>query len=471
MANRVPPNFRRVITAAAGGNVIEWYDFYIFGALATILAVKFFDKTHPVAALLSTIALFTAGFLIRPLGAFLFGWMGDRIGRKYTFLVTLSGMALGTGAIGLVPTIESIGVAAAVILFCLRMIQGLCLGGQYGGAITYVAEHVSDERRGYYTGWLQTSPTLGIVLSLLVIIVTRKYLGEAAFNAWGWRIPFLFSFLLMGIAYYIRVNFQESPIFEEIKAKGAMTKNPWKEAFGSANIKFVLIASIIVLGEGVVWYSGQFWALYFLQTVQKIDQLTASYIVGAGLIIGTPTLILCGWLSDHIGRKPVILAGFLLAAVTYYPLYKWLGEVAQPGNVNYVVAIIIVAILVAYVGMVYGPIGAFLAEYFPARIRYTSVSVPYHIGNGWGGGLVPFITTAMYAAYGSIGYALLYPIIVPAIAFVLGLFLMPETRQNSIWEEAAAEKAVKAAYSARSWSVLSMRPCGAHDVNRGLIDP
>jgi len=398
-----------------------------------------------VAALLSTIALFTAGFLIRPLGAFLFGWMGDRIGRKYTFLVTLSGMALGTGAIGLVPTIESIGVAAAVILFCLRMIQGLCLGGQYGGAITYVAEHVSDERRGYYTGWLQTSPTLGIVLSLLVIIVTRKYLGEAAFNAWGWRIPFLFSFLLMGIAYYIRVNFQESPIFEEIKAKGAMTKNPWKEAFGSANIKFVLIASIIVLGEGVVWYSGQFWALYFLQTVQKIDQLTASYIVGAGLIIGTPTLILCGWLSDHIGRKPVILAGFLLAAVTYYPLYKWLGEVAQPGNVNYVVAIIIVAILVAYVGMVYGPIGAFLAEYFPARIRYTSVSVPYHIGNGWGGGLVPFITTAMYAAYGSIGYALLYPIIVPAIAFVLGLFLMPETRQNSIWEEAAAEKAVKAA--------------------------
>ena len=445
MANRVPPNFRRVITAAAGGNVIEWYDFYIFGALATILAVKFFDKTHPVAALLSTIALFTAGFLIRPLGAFLFGWMGDRIGRKYTFLVTLSGMALGTGAIGLVPTIESIGVAAAVILFCLRMIQGLCLGGQYGGAITYVAEHVSDERRGYYTGWLQTSPTLGIVLSLLVIIVTRKYLGEAAFNAWGWRIPFLFSFLLMGIAYYIRVNFQESPIFEEIKAKGAMTKNPWKEAFGSANIKFVLIASIIVLGEGVVWYSGQFWALYFLQTVQKIDQLTASYIVGAGLIIGTPTLILCGWLSDHIGRKPVILAGFLLAAVTYYPLYKWLGEVAQPGNVNYVIAIIIVAILVAYVGMVYGPIGAFLAEYFPARIRYTSVSVPYHIGNGWGGGLVPFITTAMYAAYGSIGYALLYPIIVPAIAFVLGLFLMPETRQNSIWEEAAAEKAVKAA--------------------------
>jgi MFS family permease len=440
MAARVPPNFRRVITAAAGGNVIEWYDFYIFGSLAAVLSVKFFEKSHPVAALLSTIALFTAGFLIRPLGAFLFGWMGDRIGRKYTFLVTLSGMALGTGAIGLIPTFDQIGLAAAIILFCLRMIQGLCLGGQYGGAITYVAEHVSDERRGYYTGWLQTSPTLGIVLSLIVIIAARTYLGSDVFNDWGWRVPFLFSFLLMLIAYYIRVNFQESPIFEEIKAKGAMTKNPWKEAFLSQNIKYVLIATIVVLGEGVVWYSGQFWALYYLQQVAKLDPLTTAYIVGGGLIIGTPTLILFGWLSDIIGRKPVILAGFLLAAVTYYPLYSWLGQVAQPGNVNYPAAILIVAIMVAYVGLVYGPIGAFLAEYFPGRIRYTSVSVPYHIGNGWGGGLVPFITTAAYTATGSLGYALIYPIAVPAIAFVLSLFLMPETKQMSIWNEAAAEK-------------------------------
>jgi MFS family permease len=441
MAARIPPNFRRVITAAAGGNVIEWYDFYIFGSLAAVLSVKFFEKSHPVAALLSTIALFTAGFLIRPLGAFLFGWMGDRIGRKYTFLVTLSGMALGTGAIGLIPTFDQIGLAAAVILFCLRMIQGLCLGGQYGGAITYVAEHVSDERRGYYTGWLQTSPTLGIVLSLIVIIATRTYLGSDVFNDWGWRVPFLFSFLLMLIAYYIRVNFQESPIFEEIKAKGAMTKNPWKEAFLSNNIKFVLIATIVVLGEGVVWYSGQFWALYYLQQVAKLDALTTAYIVGGGLIIGTPTLVLFGWLSDIIGRKPVILAGFLLAAATYYPLYSWLGEVAKPGNVNYPAAILIVAIMVAYVGLVYGPIGAFLAEYFPGRIRYTSVSVPYHIGNGWGGGLVPFITTAAYTATGSLGYALIYPIAVPAIAFVLSLFLMPETKQMSIWDEPAPQKA------------------------------
>jgi MFS family permease len=438
MAAHVPQNFRRVITAAAGGNVIEWYDFYIFGSLAAVLSVKFFEKSHPVAALLSTIALFTAGFLIRPLGAFLFGWMGDRVGRKYTFLITLSGMALGTGAIGLIPTFESIGLAAAFILFALRMIQGLCLGGQYGGAITYVAEHVSDERRGYYTGWLQTSPTLGIVLSLIVIIAARTYFGNEVFNNWAWRIPFLFSFLLVLIAIYIRVNFQESPIFEELKAKQGMTKNPWKEAFLSSNIKFVLIATVVVLGQGVVWYSGQFWALYFLQQVSKVDALTTAYIVGAGLIIGTPTLIFFGWLSDHIGRKPVILGGMLLAAVTYYPLYAWLGSATQPGNINYPIAIIIIAILVAYVGMVYGPIGAFLAEFFPARIRYTSVSVPYHIGNGWGGGLVPFITTAVYQATGSIGYALIYPIAVPAICFVLSLFLMPETRKMKIWEPEAA---------------------------------
>lgn len=439
MAARIPPNFRRVIAAAAGGNVIEWYDFYIFGSLAAILSVKFFEKSHPVAALLSTIALFTAGFLIRPLGAFLFGWMGDRVGRKYTFLVTLIGMALGTGAIGLIPTFDTIGLAAAFILFGLRMIQGLCLGGQYGGAITYVAEHVSDERRGYYTSWLQTSPTLGIVLSLLVIIVSRTYLGEAAFNDWGWRIPFLFSFLLMPIAYYIRVHFQESPIFEEIKAKAGLTKNPWKEAFLSSNIKLVLIATIVVLGQGVVWYSGQFWALYFLQQVSKLDALTTSYIVGAGLIIGTPTLVLFGWLSDIVGRKPVILSGMLLAALTYYPLYLWLGTATQPGNINYPIAILIVVILVAYVGMVYGPIGAFLAEYFPGRIRYTSVSVPYHVGNGWGGGLVPFITTAAYQATGSVGYALIYPIAVPAVCFVLSLFLMPETRKISIWEPDSAK--------------------------------
>src|SRR6201997_4218567 len=410
MTSHVPKNFRTVIVAASVGNVIEWYDFYIFGSLAAVLAVKFFDKTHPVAALLSTIALFTAGFLVRPLGAFLFGWLGDRVGRKYTFLITLSGMGLGTGAIGLIPTFESIGLTAAFLLFALRVIQSLCLGGEYGGAITYVAEHVSDERRGYYTGWLQTSPTLGIVVSLAVIIAVRSYFGTEVFNAWAWRVPFLVSFLLVAIAIYIRLQLQETPIFQAIKAKGQMTRNPWKEAFLSSNIKYILIATIVLIGQGGGWYSGQFWALYFLQQVSKVDALTTAYIVGAALLLATPSLIFFGWLSDIIGRKPVILGGMLLAAVTYYPLYSWLGAVTQPGNIDYPIAIFIIFILVCYVGMVYGPVGAFLAEFFPGRIRYTSVSVPYHIGNGWGGGLGPFITTAAFAATGRIGYAVICPI-------------------------------------------------------------
>ncbi len=437
----IPKNFRTVIIAASVGNVIEWYDFYIFGSLAAILSVKFFEQSHPIAALLSTIALFTAGFLIRPLGAFLFGWMGDKVGRKYTFLVTLSGMGIGTGAIGLIPTYESIGLTAAFVLFGLRMIQGLCLGGEYGGAITYVAEHVSDEHRGYYTGWLQTSPTLGIVVSLAVIIASRTYFGNDAFNAWAWRVPFLVSFLMVAIAIYIRLQLQETPIFEEIKAKGLMTKNPWKEAFMSTNIKYVLIACIVLIGQGVVWYSGQFWALYFLQQVSKVDALSSAYIVGAALLLATPSLIFFGWLSDKIGRKPVILGGMLLASLTYYPLYVWLGTVTQPGNINYPISIFIIFILVCYVGMVYGPVGAFLAEYFPSKIRYTSVSVPYHIGNGWGGGLVPFVTSASFAATGSIGYALLYPIAIPAVCFVLALFLMPETRKISIWQPATGRSA------------------------------
>jgi MFS family permease len=434
MATQVPRDFRRVIVAASVGNVIEWYDFYIFGSLAAVLSVKFFEQSHPVAALLSTIALFTAGFLIRPLGAFLFGWMGDRVGRKYTFLITLSGMGLGTGAIGLIPTYQSIGITAAFLLFGLRMIQGLCLGGEYGGAITYVAEHVPDDKRGYYTGWLQTSPTLGIVVSLAVIILTRTFFGTQAFDEWAWRVPFLLSFLLVAIAMYIRLQLQETPIFQEIKARGQMTRNPWKEAFLSANIKYILIAIVVLIGQGVVWYSGQFWALYFLQQVSKVDPVTSAYIVGAALLIATPSLIFFGWLSDHIGRKPVILGGMLLAAITYYPLYRWLGTVTQPGNINYPIAVFIIFILVCYVGMVYGPVGAFLAEFFPGRIRYTSVSVPYHIGNGWGGGLVPFVTSAAFAATGSIGYALIYPIAAPAVCFVLALFLMPETRKISIWQ-------------------------------------
>ncbi len=431
-------DLRRVVIAAAVGNVIEWYDFYIFGSLAAILAVKFFEKSHPVAAFLSTVALFSIGFLIRPLGALIFGRIGDLVGRKYTFLLTLSGMGLSTALIGVVPSYASIGLLAAIILFLLRLVQGLCLGGEYGGAITYVAEHVPDERRGYYTGWLQTSPTLGIVVSLAVILGTQKAVGTDAFNDWGWRIPFLLSLLMVAIAIYIRLRLQETPIFQAIKAKGQTAANPWVEAFMTANLKYVAIASIVVLGEGCVWYSSQFWALYFLQTVTKMDLATRSLIVGLGLLIATPTLILFGWLSDKVGRKPIILAGFFLAAATYYPLYTALGSYAQPGAVNYPMAVLIIAILVSYVGMVYGPIGAFLAEYFPARIRYSSVSVPYHIGNGWGGGLVPFITSAVYLSTHSLGWALAYPIALPAVAFLLSLFLMPETRTRSIWAAEAA---------------------------------
>jgi MFS family permease len=276
---------------------------------------------------------------------------------------------------------------------------------------------------------------------LAVVIITRGYFGDQAFNDWAWRVPFLVSFLLVAIAIYIRLQLGETPIFQEIKAKGEMVRNPWKEAFLSANIKFVLIACVVVIGQGVVWYSGQFWALYFLQQVSKVDLFTSSYIVMAALLIATPTLIFWGWASDHIGRKPVILSGMFLAAVTYYPLYLWLGSVTQPGNINYPIAILIIAILVNYVGMVYGPVGAFLAEFFPARIRYTSVSVPYHIGNGWGGGLVPFITSAAFAATGSLWYALLYPIVVPAVCFVLAIFLMPETRHISIWKPVQARPA------------------------------
>src|ERR1700739_2206775 len=263
-AAKVPlKELRRVVIAASVGNIIEWYDFYIFGSLASILAVKFFQKGHPVAAFLSTVAIFSVGFLIRPLGAFVFGWLGDKVGRKYTFIANLSGMGISTAILGIDPTYAQVGLSAAFILFALRLIQGLCLGGEYGGAITYVAEHIEDEHRGYYTGWLQTSPTLGIVVSLGVIIGIRTYLGVDAFNDWGWRLPFIISLLLVGIAIWIRLSLGETPIFQEIKRKGGLTKNPWREAFVSGNFKYVVIASIVVLGQGCVWYSGQVWGLYF----------------------------------------------------------------------------------------------------------------------------------------------------------------------------------------------------------------
>jgi MFS family permease len=278
-------------------------------------------------------------------------------------------------------------------------------------------------------------------VSLATIIGIRTYLGFDAFQDWGWRLPFIISLLLVAIAIWIRLSLGETPIFQDIKARGRTTTNPWREAFLGKNFKYVVIASVVVLGQGCVWYSGQFWALYFLQTVKKLDVLTSSSIVGIALLIATPTLIFWGWLSDKLGRKPIILGGMALASLTYYPLYMALGTYAEPNNVNYPMSILIVVILVNYVGMTYGPIGAFLAEFFPSRIRYTSVSVPYHIGNGWGGGLVPIVTTSMYLSTGSVGYALIYPIVVPAVMFLIAIFVMPETRKNSIWEEGAIEAA------------------------------
>src|SRR5438309_7397786 len=446
MPAKVPPKeLRRVVIAASVGNIIEWYDFYIFGSLASILAVKFFEKGHPVAAFLSTVAIYSVGFLIRPLGAFLFGWRGDRVGRKYTFIVTLTGMGVGTALIGFVPSYTSIGLTAAFILCALRLIQGLCLGGEYGGASTYVAAHIEDKHRGYYTGWLQTSPTLGIVVSLGVIIGTRTYLGNDAFNDWGWRVPFIISLLLVAIAIWIRLSLGETPIFQDIKARGRTVTNPWREAFMSSNFKYVVIASVVVLGQGCVWYSGQFWALFYLQSVKKLDVLTSSYIIAVALLIATPTLIFWGWLSDKIGRKPIILGGMALASLTYYPLYTAPANYADPKTLNFTMAVRIVVSVVSYDGMTYGPIGAFLAEFFPSRIRYTSVSVPYHIGNGWGGGLVPIITTAAYAKAVETGssdplfWALVYPIALPAIMFLIAIFVLPETRKHSIRDAGAIE--------------------------------
>src|SRR3989441_1025558 len=307
-----PRYLRLVLVASAVGTVIEWYDFYIFGSLARVLSQQFFSKANPVSAFLETVALFTIGFLIRPLGALIFGRIGDKIGRKYTFLITLTGMGLSTAMIGFIPTYAQIGVLAAVILFVLRLIQGLTLGGEYGGAITYVAEHTPDSRRGYYTGYLQTSPTIGLMLSLIVVVGTRLALGDQAFSAWGWRIPVVLSLVLVVISFYIRLKLQETPIFTEMKAKRQTATNPWREAFLSANIKYVLIAAVVVIGQGVVWYSSQFWALFFLQTVQKLDVVTSSTIVGIALLLAAPFFVILGSLSDRIGRKPIILGAALV---------------------------------------------------------------------------------------------------------------------------------------------------------------
>jgi MFS family permease len=543
---------KKVIFASSLGTVFEWYDFYLYGSLAAIIAKQFFSGLDPSAAFIFALLAFAAGFIVRPFGALVFGRLGDMIGRKYTFLVTILLMGVSTFIVGLLPSYASIGVAAPVILIVLRMLQGLALGGEYGGAATYVAEHAPHGRRGAYTSWIQTTATLGLFLSLMVILGTRTIIGEAEFADWGWRVPFLVSILLLAISVWIRLSMSESPAFQKMKAEGKTSKAPLSESFGQwKNLKIVILALVgLVAGQAVVWYSGQFYALFFLQNVLKVDGSTANILVAVSLIIGTPFFVVFGTLSDKIGRKPIIMAGLALAVVTYFPLFGALTEAANPklaaaqksakisvtvdpaqcsfqgspiardvdftsscdiakrslaqasasyesvekagqqavvqigdksitvptgvltagghkfddasgkaiaafkkevaeamkaagyppkadpipfGSAAWWKVVAILSILVLYVTMVYGPIAAMLVELFPTRIRYTSMSLPYHIGNGWFGGLMPTIAFAMVAQNGNIYHGLWYPITIAAVTFVIGMIFVRETKDRDIF--------------------------------------
>jgi MFS family permease len=475
-----------VITASSVGTLIEWYDFYIFGSLAVILSEQFFPNTNPTVSFLSTLATFAAGFVVRPFGALVFGRLGDKVGRKYTFLVTLVLMGVSTFLIGLVPGYKQIGVLAPLLVLILRLVQGLALGGEYGGAATYVAEHAPAGKRGFYTSFIQTTATLGFFVSLIVILLVRQKVGVEAFAEWGWRIPFLLSAVLVGVSIYMRLRMQESPLFSKIKAEGKVSLNPIKESFGKKeNLKLVLIALFgITAGQGVVWYTGQFYALTFIQRTCNIEYVQSNYIIATALIIGTPLFVFFGWLSDRIGRKMIMMIGLLLAVVLYRPIYQKMYslsdlstkqeivdqksivntrsflengdslitkttrfvytdgtkshevmktvsgksevkyEVLLPEN-NYWLMTGLVLLQVSFVAMAYGPIAAFLVELFPTRIRYTSMSLPYHIGNGIFGGLTPFIATKLQSTGGPLA-GLWYPIIVAAICFVIGMIFLPK---------------------------------------------
>jgi hypothetical protein len=528
LINVTPQEERKVIFASSLGTVFEWYDFYLFAVLAVFFSDKFFPKGNESVALLASLAILAAGFLVRPFGALVFGRLGDLIGRKYTFLVTIVLMGGSTAALGFLPTYDSIGDAAWIILLLLRLLQGLALGGEYGGAATYVAEHAQPGKRGLSTAWIQTTATLGLFLALIIIYVCRINLSEADFKQWGWRIPFWLSILLLAFSIYIRLKLNESPLFQKMKAEGKGSKAPLTESFlRYPNNKYVLLALLgATAGQGVVWYTGQFWVLFFLQTSLKVDFQTTYILLAIGLLLSTPFFIFFGWLSDKIGRKWIILAGCLLGALTYFPLFNMLAEAANPalvratkespvvvmadqtGNkcefsfgaslvgqhpdnkkdcvkikklltssgINFTYAapladapfavqiketivrgpdeaaikaalkaagyptganpaemnkpkvVLIIFILMIYVTMVYGPIAAFLVELFPTRIRYTSMSLPYHIGNGWFGGFLPFTATFLSISAGNIYQGLWYPIIIASMTFVIGALFMPETK-------------------------------------------
>ena len=523
-------NDRLVIFASSLGTVFEWYDFYIYGTLGAILASKFFSGVAPTSAFIFTLLAFAAGFAVRPFGALVFGRLGDLVGRKYTFLVTMTLMGLGTFLIGVLPTYASWGILAPVLLIVLRLVQGLALGGEYGGAATYVAEHAPNGKRGLYTSWIQTTATLGLFMALLVILGIRTAMGEAAFNEWGWRIPFLLSVVLLGVSIWIRLQLAESPAFQKMKDEGKQSKAPLTEAFGNwTNGKIAILALLgATAGEAVVWYGGQFYALFFLTQTIKVPAVQAQNMIAVALLLATPGFILFGWLSDRIGRKPIMMAGFLLAVVTYFPLFQGLthfanpaleralaespvtvvadpaqcsfqlkltgteqytkpcdiakstlvtrsvnynNETATPGapvvvkvgtdtftagtpdfvkslneaiskhgypasadpnRINYPMTVLLLTILVIYVTMVYGPIAAWLVELFPTRIRYTGMSLPYHIGNGWFGGFLPATVFAIVAATGNIYSGLWYPIIIAAMSFMVALIFLPETKDRDI---------------------------------------
>ena len=415
--------------------MIEWYDFYIFGSLATIISAEFFPGGNPTAAFLKTLATFAVGFAVRPLGALVFGRIGDITGRKIAFLVTLLIMGGATAAIGFLPGYATIGIAAPIILVILRLLQGLALGGEYGGAAIYVAEHAPDGRRGFYTSFIQTTATLGLFVSLAVILIVRGLLGEEAFKEWGWRVPFILSILLVGISYYIRIRLRESPLFTRLKESGKTSTAPIQESFGTWSRWRVFFTILFgaAAGQAVVWYTGQFYALLFLQTVLKVP-LTTSYIcVAVALLLGAPLFVYFGHLSDRVGRKKVMLTGNLLAALSYVPIYYGMKVFSDP--VNPVALTALVFIQVVFVTMVYGPIAAFLVEAFPAKIRYTSLSLPYHFANGWFGGFLPLIATALVARTGNIYAGLAFPIVVALLTVVVGSFLIKDRHKESIWAE------------------------------------
>ncbi|MEE7441941.1 MFS transporter [Methylobacterium oryzae] len=538
---------KRVIFASSLGTVFEWYDFYLYGSLAAIIGAQFFSAYPPATRDIFALLAFAAGFIVRPFGALVFGRVGDLVGRKYTFLVTILIMGLSTFIVGILPNAATIGIAAPIILIVLRLAQGLALGGEYGGAATYVAEHAPNGRRGFYTSWIQTTATLGLFLSLMVILATRTITGEAAFAEWGWRIPFLVSVLLLGISVWIRLQLSESPAFQKMKEEGKTSKAPLTEAFGQwRNAKFAIIALFgLVAGQGVVWYTGQFYALFFLQSILKVDGYTANLLIAWSLLFGTGFFVVFGWLSDKIGRKVIILAGCAIAAATFFPIFKGITSTANPkleaaienvkvtvtadpaacgtlfnpvgtrvftqpcdlardflskssvrystapgaagqpttirvndteipypqgGNVEankatttalqaagypkagdpeivkmsnpfdifrpQVAQVIgLLFILVLFVTMVYGPIAAMLVELFPTRIRYTSMSLPYHIGNGWFGGLLPATAFAMVAQTGDIYFGLWYPIVIAVATVIIGVFFVPETKDRDIFAD------------------------------------